>query len=251
MDINHSRRMKWSTADVPWAFSDVVTGVLHVDDMAVFSKVWCAHCLTKKLKKMFPSDIGLNLEEQGPTLRILSVIIHVENDSTLRVFPNNPNVWFGFGLQAQQSIMRVGQFYSTKIQKYSTFASYFVGQLLMYDRLVGGDADGMFLHTCCLILEFLRLGWPQHYITNSMQSVPRRHQSPFVTEVRRLGRRIRQEGWEALFEIKSLSREAIGHPLHGRIFDCMATRKQEKPAHAEMFPFTQAWIRALFGRHLG
>ena len=37
---------------------------------------------------MFPKDIGLEMEEQGPTLRILSVVIDVDENSFIRFFPN-------------------------------------------------------------------------------------------------------------------------------------------------------------------
>ena len=191
-----ARKCGWMTPQVPLPFEKIVTGVLHVDDMAVFSKIWCQDCIAAKIKRSFPADIGLQVEEEGPTLRILSVIVDIDVDSKLHIFPNNPDVWYGLGLEAEQQRLRLGPFYSRSIQSHKVFLQYFVGQLLMYDRLVAGRLEHMHIHICALIHEVLRLGWPQHYVSNAMQSIPRRHRSPLVQHIRFMGRSMRRRSFQ-------------------------------------------------------
>ena len=95
------------------------------------------------------------MEEQGPTLRILSLVIHIDQDSVIHFFPNNPNMWFGLGVESEQRIMRLCPFCSKRIRSYRMFCSYFVGQVLMWNRLTNGDMGNMEIMFCSLINEVL------------------------------------------------------------------------------------------------
>ena len=63
----HLIRACWTSRGISLPFPKIVAGVLNVDDMPVFSNIWCQHCIAKFTKRMFPGDIGLDVEEQGPT----------------------------------------------------------------------------------------------------------------------------------------------------------------------------------------
>lgn len=65
-------------------------------------------------------------------------------------------VRFGNGTGAMHVLL--GLFHSQKIQTYSSFASYMVGQVLMYDRLVAGSADGILIHVYAFFWENLEFG---------------------------------------------------------------------------------------------
>lgn len=148
-----SRRYGWTVGHVTLPFEQVVAGALHVDDLAVFSKVWCQRCLAKKVKRTFPDDVGFDVEGEGPTWKILSLIVDIDIHSNIRFFPNNPHKWFGLGLENGQKILQMGWFYSSRVQRYKDFASYLTGQPLMYDRLVAGEIEDMFMHMCVCIAE--------------------------------------------------------------------------------------------------
>ena len=100
-----------------------MVGALHVDDLAVFSKVWCHKCLTKLTQRSFPSDLGFQVEEVGPTPRVLSLIVDINVDSNIRLFPNNANILFGLGIDMEQRILRLGPFHDAGIQLYKSSAS--------------------------------------------------------------------------------------------------------------------------------
>ena len=58
-------------------FDRSVQGLQHVDDAGVFSKILCPSCLLKIVTNLWPHDVGITLEEQGPVMRFLSGILHV------------------------------------------------------------------------------------------------------------------------------------------------------------------------------
>ena len=145
--------------------------------------------------------------------------------------------------------MRLGCFYFSKIQPYKSFASHFVGQLLMMDRLVKGDIDHMYLHVCVLVSEVLRLGWPQHYVANAMNSISRCHQSDLVRAIRTLGRAMRKCSFSTLVDYSELLRKATDNPMQTRVLSCMAVRnevKEQPLIQKELFPFTRAAINMFF-----
>ena len=95
-DRAYAANFKWFSPELSrFKFNDVVTGGLHVDDMLILSKIWCADCIATRTTAMMPDDIGLQEEERGPTLRFLSLIVDIGENSTMRFIPCNPNIWYG------------------------------------------------------------------------------------------------------------------------------------------------------------
>ena len=81
MDLNHSinkaansrpRREEIGMQYKDLKFSQILGGLLHVDDALVASAIWCPECLESILKKLFPYDVGIEVEEKGFILRFLS-----------------------------------------------------------------------------------------------------------------------------------------------------------------------------------
>ena len=159
-------------------------------------------------------------------------------------------MWFGLGLDRAQQRLRLGPFYSRSVQPYKTFVQYFVGQLLMYDRLVAGMAEDMLLHICMLVFEVLQLGWPQHYVSNAVQSIPRRHRSPLVQHIRFMGV-MRKRNFHDMVQLSAMQDLAKKHPLQYRVLSCMAPPCAQDAAHAEAFPFTGGLLMYLAERLWG
>ena len=76
----------------------VVAGCMHVDDSVIFSKVMCKHCIIQGMRKLWPTDVGLELEEEGPMVRFLHSIISI-HAQRIYVFPHNPNISFAFDIE--------------------------------------------------------------------------------------------------------------------------------------------------------
>ena len=203
------------------------------------------------MKRMFPIDVGFDVEEQGPTLRILSLVIDIDEQSTIRFLPCNPNIRFGLGTEEEQRIMRIGPFTSRRKQSYKVFSAYFVGQLLMLDQLVGGDADQMHIFCFAMVYECLRLGWPLQYVSNALRSLPCRHQSQLVRELRILGRRLRKCEFADVIDIHGLAVEAQMSALYLRVSEAMSPRKQDimKKTWNERFPFTCASFNFFWSKY--
>ena len=75
---NKLRRVGWSIRGHNLRFDQLVAGCLHVDDLVVFSRIWCIKCLAERVKRMFPDDVGFDVEEEGPVLRVLGSIVHTD-----------------------------------------------------------------------------------------------------------------------------------------------------------------------------
>eukprot|EP00969_Alexandrium_andersonii_P369976 15476293-Alexandrium_andersonii.AAC.1 len=55
----------------------------------------------------------------------------------------------------------------------------------------GGAEHGMEA-VAAIVLEVLRLGWPQKWVAKTLSALPRRHRGEIFDEARRLGNRLRQ-----------------------------------------------------------
>ena len=115
VDLGHDVRDLHCSAsrldDVGWNFRNLaadrlVAGISHVDDSVLISKLLCVNCLCAGLKKLWPSDVGVQLEERGPTLRFLSSVLHAVEEE-IYVFPWNPNVGFSLRLSDIQTVARL------------------------------------------------------------------------------------------------------------------------------------------------
>ena len=140
-----------------------------------------------------------------------------------------------------------GPFVSSRIQSYKAFASYLVGQLLMYDRLVGGDAEHMQLHCCALVHECFRLGWPQHYISNALRAMPSRHQPQLVRELRFVGRALKKNEYSTVIDMPSFSLQTHSS-LHERVICVMASAEAQASRSINTtpwLPFTRALLQFL------
>ena len=56
-------------------FNQIFCGLLHVDDSAVGSGIWCSDCIFKFLQMIFPQDVGVELEETGDAFQFLSSVL--------------------------------------------------------------------------------------------------------------------------------------------------------------------------------
>ena len=59
----------------------IIAGVQHVDDLLIFSKLFCKDCLFEASGKLFTTDVGMTFEGAGPVLRMLQAFIVFDNGS--------------------------------------------------------------------------------------------------------------------------------------------------------------------------
>ena len=72
----HACEVGWMTTEFNVQFGAIVQGIMHVDDVVVMSYVWCTECMQKHITRMFPSDVGMTPEGDGPTLRFFCCDSH-------------------------------------------------------------------------------------------------------------------------------------------------------------------------------
>ena len=81
------------------SLEETVTGVMQVDDTLVLSTIFCTACLERGMRKVWPPDVGISLEEVGPTVCMLQCHVHVPViGDQVHARPYNPNVYFALGV---------------------------------------------------------------------------------------------------------------------------------------------------------
>jgi len=182
----------WQYLD--YSFSDLVTGLTHVDDSLILSKIYCPQCLFDRVLRTFPKDFGMSLEETGQTIRFLSTFVFIDlHNLQAHTQPYNPNIPFALGLVHTQKTARLGRYLGIGIHDFRYFFQFFLGRILVYHHLVRGKVASARLHLLVLIYEVLRLDWPLDYVIRSLQKIPRRHQSAFLSYCRQLSRELKDE----------------------------------------------------------
>ena len=190
--------------DLGWSYEnsniqEVVSGLMHVDDSILFSKTFCVDCLSKGIAKLWPTDVGVSKEEEGPILRFLSTFIMAQ-EARLLVLPHNPNFEFAFGKQSAQKVARLGTFIES-ISTYSMFKNFMLSQVLVYNHICLGSIDNMQHIAWVLFREVMTLGWPQKWLSTCLRAIPLRYNSVFIQHVRFVGRTLKHNHWTECFNV--------------------------------------------------
>ncbi len=127
---------------------------------------------------MWPSDVGVSLEEQGDVIRYLNALVFVFG-SRIKIAPFNPNVCFALGFEPKQKIARLGHFAGMKLSRYHVLRTFMLAQIMVMNHLCVGRAENLYFNIWCLISEILGLEWPQIWISKTLRSIPRKHASTF------------------------------------------------------------------------
>ena len=98
-----------------------------------------------------------------------------------------------------------------------------------------------FLHVMAFISEVLQLGWPSYFVSNALQSLPRRHQSDVVRMLRFFGRQMRKRTFQSMVDLPQLRMVAQADQLQNRLCNCMAG--ELKDGQTEHFLFTKCLFK--------
>ena len=211
-----------------WKLHDLVSGLMHVDDAVVFSRIFCPGCLEQGMKRLWPQDVGISLEEIGPTVRMLHSHIHIIG-LTVHIRPYNPNTSFALGFSSEQKVARLGPFLGQPFHEYADLQKFLHAKILAYNHLVQGDYDNMFVYVGVLLLEIVKLQWPEKFIRKALCSLPRRHVSPLISACRGIGRQLRRCKIHDVFGPEVLIREIVASPVENAVHSDMS--KQWRPPH--------------------
>ena len=102
----------------------------------------CTDCIVSVVSRLWPSDVGITLEEVGPVICMLNGFVHVEG-SQVTVYPYNPNEAYALGVQTVQKVARLGTYIGLHTQTYDVLRTYVLGELIRYDQVVDGSANAM------------------------------------------------------------------------------------------------------------
>ena len=180
-------RINWNFENVP--VDKLVFGLFHVDDGIVVSRIFCLHCLEQGILGIMPHDVGMAVEEFGPSLKFLHTDINVAEASGPSITPHNPNIDFALGSTPHPHVSRLAQFLDPLLQPFLPFRNYCISRCFTFDDIVRGAATGGANAIFLFGLEAMRLKWPQIWIAKSFRALPKRRNSSFVQFVRILGSR--------------------------------------------------------------
>ena len=184
-------RIGWSLAG--YKIEELVAGLCHVGDALLASRVFCHRCLLKGLRKLWPSDVGTNLEEFGSTVKFLQVRVDALPNGAFTVMPAAQNLQFVQGLCNEPEVAKCVPFVDKGSQDYFQIKSWLWGRLITFEKLAGGRMENAMVATSALLAEALLLGWPVAWVGRCLRTLPRSDSSNFTKVLRKLGHMIKSQ----------------------------------------------------------
>lgn len=198
-------RTGWAHRRLP--VDQIVTGLTHVDDMVIFSKIWCASCLERGSLQLFPHDVGMQKEEQGPQLRFLHAQLSVSADVSacpVVIQPYNPNGAFARGEADSPALSRLAPFAGALVTSPASLRVFVWAMVCQWDRVVQGSAAAGFDPIVELSAEIILLWWPPVWLGRTYIRIHRRHDSEFVQLCRRAGKLLRRTTFSDLEHLRDV-----------------------------------------------
>ena len=190
-DQRVAQRIGWILE--PYRSEQLVAGIQHVDDCWLSSGVFCTQCLEHGLRALWPHDVGVECEESGRKVRFLATCIEISQAQEFIITPFNPNADYAHGRAVEPKVSRLVAFVDQQQSDKRTLKQFVIGQILQYNAIVAGDATHTREAFETLGRECLRLGWPAKWLGQSLLCIARKHHSPFVDIVRKVGRLLRSD----------------------------------------------------------
>ena len=114
------------------------------------------------MRKLWPSDVGVSVEEGGLSLRFLQASINIPDPSEKKyiITPYNPNVDFARGVTEHQHTARLSPFYNAFVSTFDDLRQFLIGRFLSYNVILRVDICTGKEATVLILLEIHRLDWP-------------------------------------------------------------------------------------------
>jgi len=176
--------------------SQVVQGLLHVDDSVVFSKIFCCSCLGSLVQRLWPKDVSAKIEASGPTIPFLHCVINAHPNSIftnhVTFTPTLQNLEFCLGLAADPKTSKFPQYLSSSIQCTKSLQPVLWGKIAVLVWTCLQCSDDFLLALTAAITEPLLMGWPPVSVGRCLASFPRSHRGIPSSIVRIAGRFLRK-----------------------------------------------------------
>lgn len=169
--------------------SQVVQGVLYVDDSLSFSRALCGKCLFRSLQELFPSDVGFTCEGTALPIPFLQCNIVESSQSLFACHAFSANHDFACGQSPKPKFAKFPSYTSAPANLPLSFLKTRIWErLISFNAMGEGVPERAHQATVDIVCEVFILGWPARDIGLALRSVPRRHASAYLTLVRRYGR---------------------------------------------------------------
>ena len=164
---------------------------MHVDDALVGSFIFGPCCLESGCELLFPKDVGVSKEGEGPELEFLHCLVSVSDafsPDALRATPRNPNKAFARGEDHEPKIAKLPPWLGRGFSDFATQKANLTCKLASADQVLEGSAVGNLDYVVDLGAEAARLRWPLAQISLALCAYPRHVRSDFAMLVRAVGR---------------------------------------------------------------
>ena len=148
--------------------SHAIAGIQHVDDAVIASTIYCERCLLRGVQRLWPSDVGVSLEESGPRVRFLHVVLDIGPDLCVQVSPASPNADFAAGLSPYPAVSRLGPFLGFAVHDQRTLRAFVWGRVVAFHYAASGQPERGKSACIDLCAELLLLGWPQPWLGHAL-----------------------------------------------------------------------------------
>ena len=164
--------------------TQLIAGLLHVDDSHIASRVFCLRCLLRGV----PPDVGTSLEDSGASVQFLQAQIHVLSHGEFAVGPAAQNIDYARGSALHPEFSRLAPFSGTAHHTYKMLRMFLSGRFVTFNRLAAGVSRNAALATAATVCECLRLQWPLAWIIRVMRTVPRHYRSEYTACLRKVSK---------------------------------------------------------------
>ena len=86
---------------------------MHVHSKVLKKSYLFQNCLERGLTRLFPSDVGVEVEERGPIIKFLNSVIIFRQPFLPAFYPNFPNADFVLNLDALVLLIIIPMFFRT------------------------------------------------------------------------------------------------------------------------------------------
>eukprot|EP00974_Lingulodinium_polyedra_P012592 1218307-Lingulodinium_polyedra.AAC.1 len=145
----------------------VVQGVQLVDDALVMSRCLCCDCLYRGVRRLWPSDIQAEREEEGGEIQFLRAIGRTgkrgSGSADIEVAPILHNIEF---VRGHETVPRAAKLspYVDGLMNMHGLQAYTGCKAISFDQTHRGSTHGAEQSMAYIITEPLKLGWPLHMV---------------------------------------------------------------------------------------
>jgi len=169
-DRNAAAAIGWKCDQFPT--SQVIQGIVHVDDALICSKMLCSSCIEEGLLQCWPRDIGMEVEQRNPQLKFLHIAMTIRDEISMcpiDFFPSAPNADFATGICEYPMVAKIPPYLGPLSNPAEILRPFMSSKFAMFNQVFAFEVERVSEPLAVLLGEVLRMGWPPKMVTNTLR----------------------------------------------------------------------------------